>query len=708
MPFLSIIVPTMRVGGLNVLLDSLQRQTFTDFELVLVDGLASRRAAIVDKEAKDRFLCVRHVSLDPNPFPVAAFCRYSNAGIAVSTGEVLLFAVDYTRFGKDTLLRHAMFHKADPSGKGGLMGPHRYIHLDVHPEFPRYGHDPEETARYVNDVQSGALDRWMWSIGKALDQPALPHDADGGASVPHDADPKLRHAPGRIGPEYFHAKNESVRRERVIEVDGYDQELDGAHLYQDSDFADRLTLKAGVQWLLDPAAVVEIANPRHVFPYAKRLRPHEENRVIWQRKKAAGYPAEAPRLVPMKMKEREVGALPQVLTELAGMRPRLPEETDEQARARRSGELRKKLRVVMIYGEFSSHGHGPYDVEGLYTRMGLTGSEGSFFNLMRSLAERGHEVVAFCDCPAPAIHASGAHVMPIAALPALQHSEGVDAVIAWNEPDYLRFAPPGARRYCDQQLNDFGYCRHPQWRELVDVWVSPSENHRQNVMPEVARPGAQLPSPVVVIPNSVDLDLFAGPAPVREPHTVVWCSSPDRGLHHLLSFWPDVRIRVPDAKLKVFYRLAPWLARARENGDEVGRRARYIEEVLPRLASRGVEVVDLVPNAVMARELRSAAVLAYPCDPVRYTEGFGCSVLDAAAGGCVPIISAADALPEVHGSAAIGIAGPPQQQRAQWVEAICAVLQGEESPEAIAAMKAHAELHSRHRVADQWERLLLR
>lgn len=164
---------------------------------------------------------------------------------------------------------------------------------------------------------------------------------------------------------------------------------------------------------------------------------------------------------------------------------------------------------------------------------------------------------------------------------------------------------------------------------------------------------------------------------------------------------------MPDAELRVFYRLAPWLDRARGLDDEVGRRARYVEAALERLRDGwGVTVVGPVPNAQMARELQSAAVLAYPCDPVRYTEGFGCSVLDAAAGGCVPVISDADALAEVHGAASLTIRHRPGSNvgnRQAWIDAITNNLRGGTGYDSGAA---HAAAHSRERVADMWESLL--
>lgn len=696
MPFISIICPTMRVGGLDILFDSLKRQQFTDFEVCLVDAFADRRRDIVTEEARNRFIAVRHVGITPNPFPVCAFSTYSNAGIRAATGEVLLFVVDYSRLPNDLLAKHAAFHRADKTGRAGMMGPHRYVQLQVTSGFGTYGRHAIDA--YAADIASGALDRHMFSIGHAVDTPSQPHQADGNATVPHDADPKLRMSGGPIGPEFFHAKNESIRRSVALEVDGYDTDLDGAHLYQDTDFADRLSTKAGVQWILDPTAVIDIVNPRHVFPFAKRLRPHEDNKAIWERKRAAGYPSKRATLVDIPVRESTD-------TTLCDGSVGMVTTTSEP-----------RLRVAMVYGEFSSCGHGPYDVDGIYTRQGLTGSEGSFFNLARTLSERGHEVVVFCETAAEQDHASGFKMLPIHLLAKFPQVQNVDAVLAWNEPDYLKFAPVGALRVCDQQLNDFGYAGggwyaqagrwigphvSADWRSLVDVWVSPSLNHAGNVMRAEGLPKSQC----TVVPNSVDLDLFKG-CGNRNMHRAVYCSSPDRGLHHVLSMWPAVKAQVPDAELHVFYALASWLARAREAPDDVGRRARYIENALGRLANHGVHVHDAVPNVQMARELQASACLIYPCDPVRYTEGFGCSVLDAAAAGCVPIISAADALPSVHGDASVGVVGNPAETRDSWIAATIAVMRGQIDETAAIKMKRHAEKHSRHVVTDQWEALI--
>lgn len=662
-PFLSVIVPTMRVGGINILLDSLERQTFRDFELVLVDGLHAQRDVAVHRYASDARMrnAIKHLAPSPNPFPNCAFCAYANAGIAAARGEVLVFAVDYSRLPPDLLQKHADFHRADTTQRAGLMGPHRYVGLAASRNFVGYaGH---EVDRYEADVKSGAQQGHLIHVGVALDTPAEATRADGGITVSWDADPKLRLPPGPITPNFFHAKNESVRREHALAIGGFDTDLDGAHLYQDSDFADRLTVLRGVQWYLDPTAVIDIANPRGLFPYARRSRDHQDNFRIWQEKKVRGYvdPSKLPNGAPM--------------------------------------------HVVMIYGQMSSGIHGQFKMDDLYVRRGLTGSESSFFNLARGLARRGHEVAVFCDVAGPETHESGFIALPLSALEALPRT-ACDAVIAWNEPDYLRGAPPNAVKICDQQLNDFGYCQ-PGWQQAADIWVAPAQHHLDYLITQHRLPvgGAR------VIPNSVDTSFFKPSE--RNPKKVVWCSSPDRGLHHLLSMWPDVRARVPDAELHVFYRLQNWIrdvgalgpwANTHPDVCESARRARYVDEALARLRTGwGVTVHDSVPNQQMAAELCSAGVLAYTCDPLRYTEGFGVSALDAAAAGCHVIISDVDALPSVHGEYSTVASGRPDYEGLHqlWVDHIVGAINADDGCRPSAPAR-----YTMERVVDQWEALL--
>jgi glycosyltransferase involved in cell wall biosynthesis len=71
--------------------------------------------------------------------------------------------------------------------------------------------------------------------------------------------------------------------------------------------------------------------------------------------------------------------------------------------------------------------------------------------------------------------------------------------------------------------------------------------------------------------------------------------------------------------------------------------------MLDRLTGHGVNHRQSISKNGLIAEMRKARVLAYPCDPVNFTEGFSVTTLEAASLGCLPVIVGADALQEVYG-----------------------------------------------------------
>jgi hypothetical protein len=225
-PFISVLVPTMRVGGLDILFQGLEQQTYRNFELVLVDGIHDRRAAIVEKMSEKFSFPVRHVAPIDNPFPINAFCRYANTALVHASGEIALHFVDYTYTPKDILARHARFHR-EHGREHGLMGPHDYYCLPaINKSFPGYKH--EEIQNYCRDLSMGKLQPVMWSL---FDESV---DFSKGVTLGLDpvmggADPKLRMNNGAVDQLAFHAKNESVALEALVDLNGWDEKLDETH-----------------------------------------------------------------------------------------------------------------------------------------------------------------------------------------------------------------------------------------------------------------------------------------------------------------------------------------------------------------------------------------------------------------------------------------------------------------------------------------------
>jgi glycosyltransferase involved in cell wall biosynthesis len=370
--------------------------------------------------------------------------------------------------------------------------------------------------------------------------------------------------------------------------------------------------------------------------------------------------------------------------------------------------LVKPIRIAMVYGKFSSQIHGPFQLKNLYEAQRLTGSESFFFNTVWGLSELGYQVDAFCDVPklwrSPEL--AGAHIYPIDT-----KMGDYDAYLTWNEPDLLRelkTKDPRKVTICAQQLNDFDSYTKPDFEKMIDAFVFPSETHRNYMLgiTKIQREKTQ------VIPNSINLEFYEPTQGRRRrnPHSIVWASSPDRGLHVLLHLFPRIRQKVPDAILKIFYRFEPWYQGVKDAMTPNGQRARYIEECIDRLGKygeNGVFVIGDISNREMARELLSSKMLAYTCEPFRFTEGFSVTIMDACAAGCIPIISDVDAIGEVYANVVEIIKGKPSENKDQWIEKIVEMLTDDrKAQEAQERAKTFAQKFSRQQTAKSWDVLI--
>jgi glycosyltransferase involved in cell wall biosynthesis len=272
---LSVVVPTNRAGGLDILFRSLYEQTDQDFELLLVDSLKPWRAEIVKREAEYYFFPIKHLCPEPNPFPAPGYMKGLNLAIEHAEGDALLYLPDYSWVAPDCVEAHADFQRRH--GKPLLLD-YCYTALPpLKPSFPAGGYrhsvDPdadaqahtetlrEATERYVADLDSGKLDDLLFSLFERTptfdEVKALPCDfwhQKNQTESPH--------------PDYnwVSFKNESFPTELLVEMNGHDEEYDTSHGWQDSELAYRLR-EAGTELWSGPQhrGVVYCLNPRPVL-----------------------------------------------------------------------------------------------------------------------------------------------------------------------------------------------------------------------------------------------------------------------------------------------------------------------------------------------------------------------------------------------------------------------------------------------------------
>jgi glycosyltransferase involved in cell wall biosynthesis len=316
----------------------------------------------------------------------------------------------------------------------------------------------------------------------------------------------------------------------------------------------------------------------------------------------------------------------------------------------------------------------PLNPDALWSdQRGLTGSELSCFCYAAGIAAMGHEVHWYTN----ATHRATTNGVQVHSYQAWEPSQADywDAIVSWMTPEPLMDVV-SARPFkvFNQQCSDFGGCQ-PGWERKVDLFCPLSHDHARHMRPQTSFPADNFR----VMFNGVDTGAFKPSTKI--PGRCLWASSHDRGLHHALEIWPAIRAQVPHAELHVFYDVSGMQQFAtRPMPDipfmqELQRRSLYSIEMLRRLQGHGVFLRGSVSREQMQSEMAASEVLLYPSDPVRYTETFGVTVLEAMASGCVPVLAFADAFAELWAGRGVpGVAFPVGTHKAAYTSIVLDVL----------------------------------
>lgn len=292
---------------------------------------------------------------------------------------------------------------------------------------------------------------------------------------------------------------------------------------------------------------------------------------------------------------------------------------------------------------------------------GIGGSETAVVEMARRLGERGVNVAVYNQCEE-------------------------------READYHSFDDGGHVVYLDFQRFDptiprklFIAWRNPTIADIEpkadQAWLWVHDLHHQNVLTEargayfdVIRPVSRwhgeyllwhypfLAGKIAPTRNGIDLTRFFNEGIERKTNRAVWCSSPDRGLDHLLTMWPEIRRGVPDAELCIFYGFANFIKVMQQQRDPMMQT--WYRYVLELSRQPGVVWRDRVNQLDLAKELQAAQVLAYSSN---FLETNCITTAEAMAGGAVVLSTLAGAIPETVQGAGILIQGHPMSEAYQKV-----------------------------------------
>jgi 2-polyprenyl-3-methyl-5-hydroxy-6-metoxy-1,4-benzoquinol methylase len=126
--------------------------------------------------------------------------------------------------------------------------------------------------------------------------------------------------------------------------------------------------------------------------------------------------------------------------------------------------------------------------------------------------------------------------------------------------------------------------------------------------------------------------IFHLPKPiVRDPYTLVYGSSYDRGLEHLLKMWPEIKKEVPQAKLRVFY---GWNLFDKVYSDNPAMQ-KWKERMNELMGQEGIVHLGRISHDAVRAEMESAGVWAYP---THFGEISCITAMKAQAYGAIPVV----------------------------------------------------------------------
>ncbi len=118
---------------------------------------------------------------------------------------------------------------------------------------------------------------------------------------------------------------------------------------------------------------------------------------------------------------------------------------------------------------------------------------------------------------------------------------------------------------------------------------------------------------------------------MNDPKKVIYTSSYDRGLEHLLKMWSDVKEAVPEAELHIYY---GWTLFKRFYGDNP-ERMDWMKRMNDMMEQPGVVHHGRVPQDVLHEKMKECGIWAYP---THFGEISCITAMKAQALGCIPVV----------------------------------------------------------------------
>lgn len=262
---------------------------------------------------------------------------------------------------------------------------------------------------------------------------------------------------------------------------------------------------------------------------------------------------------------------------------------------------------------------------------GIGGSEEAVIYIAKEFARKGWKTTVFCNCGEFKGNYEGVEYRDYYEA---NFNDDYNVFISWRQNIFNHVQVKAKRRLV--WMHDVPYPKQFPESKLteIDKIIVLSQFHK-SLLPKYIPE-----SKIFVSSNGINEGDFAiKKIPDRNPKRIIYTSSYDRGIQHLLEMWGDIRKQVPDAELHLFYGWETWI-KMEEQGSRDPRVRAAITELIKQ---DGVFEHGRVGHRQLVKEFYKSGIFAYPS---HFEEISYISAMKAQRCGCVPLVTNYAALQE--------------------------------------------------------------
>lgn len=344
--------------------------------------------------------------------------------------------------------------------------------------------------------------------------------------------------------------------------------------------------------------------------------------------------------------------------------------------------------IVFYVGDLAGEIWTPHTVD----IHGIGGSETAVIEMSKRLVKLGNRVRVYTGC---GIKGEGIYDGVEYLTTEKFHDIKCDVLVV------SRWAPA-----LDQKFNVDAKARYLWTHDVVPHQLTPelalradkifvlSQWHKNNVLTCCSY---VTPDQIHVTRNGIDPARFTTNYN-RDPHRVVYSSSPDRGLECLLDVWPEIKKIVPDARLEIFYGFLNWEKSA--NQDQL-MLIQSIKNKIKSFEHLGVSRYDRVNQSTLASVFLQCGVWAYP---TWFSETSCITAMEAQAAGLKIVTSPIAALNETVANRGIMIEGDwlSQDYRNRFINAVVSSMNSSSSVDRDELKEYAAKHFNWDDIASEW------